>query len=122
MSMKEALLPPDNIDMYWLLNNKYYRKTHICDMVGLPKIVVTNRVKVGIPLIYALIPDRWKKTSVKDSIYILDGDAYWWADLSYIFGNTKARSWILNRYITVENWLLQEDLLRENDNFQEIIF
>ena len=122
MSMREALLPPDNIDMYWLLNNKYYRKTHICAMVGLPKNAVTNRVRRGIPLIYALIPERWKKTNVKYSIYILDGDAYWWADLSYIFGNTKSRGYILNKYTTVENWLLQEDLLRENDNFLEIIF
>lgn len=122
-SMKEALTYPNlNLEYCWEIGGKFYTKAYICNTVGLSSNVISHRLRKGVPLEYAIIPDRWNKTGVKDAIYLLDGEAYWWADLSYIFGNTKSRGWVLNKYPTVENWLLQENLLKEGTNFQEIIF
>lgn len=45
---------------------------------------------------------------------------FWWGDLKVIFGEYRSIGNILHTYATVENWLIQDDLLADNDYFEEI--
>ncbi|QZI87270.1 hypothetical protein MYOV085v1_p0252 [Vibrio phage 355E48.1] len=121
-SMKYALsLPKDDTDRYRSINSKWYNKSKLCTSLGLKKHTVTQRMQKGIPLIYALIPDRWKLTSVKDKIYILNGETYWFADLKCVFGFEESPSNILNKGFTgVQHYLEFWGFIIEDDKFEEI--
>ena len=120
-SMKEALeAPTDNTDKYWYINNKYYLKSEICTLLGLSKNCITQRMRKGIPLKYALTPERFVSCQYKEKIFNLNGEMFWWGDFKILFGETRPLCNILNTYTTIDNWLIQDDLLSDNDYFEEI--
>lgn len=121
LSMKDALdAPTGKIDHYWNINNKWYNKSAVCEMVGLQKATITHRVSRGIPLIYAIIPERFAKCQYKDKIFNLNGDMYWWGDLCQIFNITKPVGWIINKYGDVSTYLTHNELLTPTDYFEEV--
>lgn len=107
-------------ERYWAINNKHYLKSDVCKVVGLKQQVVVKRMRKGIPLKYAIIPDRFSRCQYKDKIFNLNGDLFWWNDLKVLFGEDRPMGSILHTYTTVENWLIQDDLLSDNDYFEEI--
>lgn len=120
-SMKDALeLPKDNTDKYWYINNKHYLKSEICNILGINKHTVVQRIKRGIPVKYAITPDRFVNCQYRNKIFNLNGEVLWWGDLKAVFGENRAIGNILHTYTTVGNWLIQEDLLSDNDYFEEI--
>jgi hypothetical protein len=123
-SMKYALsLPKNNTEYYWNINGKWYDKRKLCTSLGVKQHCVTLRMQRGIPFTYSLIPDRWKLTSVKDRIFILNGEAYWFADLKVLFGLKYAASQIYNRgFANIQHYLEFWGYITEDDRFEEIIF
>jgi len=123
LSMKDALeLPNGNMFNYWKINGKYYNKRELCNILGIKQHTITQRINRGIPFNYAITTERYKSGQYKDSIFILNGDAFWWADLAYIFGEVRSISKIIHDYTTVYNWLIQDQLISEQDNFEEVSF
>lgn len=123
-SMKKALsLPIGNTDGLWNINGKWYLKKHVCELVGIKQHAITQRVRRGIPLKYALIPDRWGLTQVKDRIYILNGEAYWFADIKSLFGfKGKLSNIYLEGFTDLKHYLEYWGFLSETDRLEIIVF
>ncbi len=123
-SMKEALaLPQDNLEGYWRLNNKYYRKQVLCNLLDMSPHTVVQRVNRGIPLKYALIPFRWRQSQTLDRIYLLDGEAFWFGDVCEIFGIKESFGKLYHtQYTGIIHYLEEYGLLPEGWSIEEIKF
>ena len=121
-TMQYALsLPRDSTDKYWYINGKWHNKRELCKSIGERQATVTQRMHKGTPFMYAIIPDRWKITQIKDRIYILNGEAYWFADLKFMFGFSESPSTMFNRgFAGVQHYLEFWCFITEDDKFEEI--